>query len=59
MRILKIEEIVTALRDRMPGKVAEETGLNKETIRKIRDGEILDPRYSTIKVLSQYLSRNK
>ena len=57
--MLTLSEIRKALRDRRVKLVAEATGLHYNTIREIRDNPDSDPKLSTIKALSAYLSENK
>jgi|TARA_R110000823_G_scaffold217424_1_gene346769 transcriptional regulator with XRE-family HTH domain len=44
-----------ALEDRNVEKVAENTGIHRNTISAIRAGTNTNPTYSTMKVLSDYL----
>lgn len=55
-KTLSIKQISAALRDRRLGLVSEETGLHYNTLKDIRDGRSVDPRYSTVKALSKYLT---
>lgn len=52
--MLTLEQIQAALHDRRPGRVAEATGLHLNTVLSVRDGAG-DPKYSTLKALSDYL----
>jgi hypothetical protein len=51
-----LEQIRTLLDDRNVEKVAENTGIHGNTIRAIRNGTNTNPTYTTLKVLSDYLS---
>ena len=53
--MMSLEQIRQALVDRMPGKVAEATGLHYNTIREIRDNPKANPTYKVLKSLSDYL----
>jgi predicted transcriptional regulator len=53
--MLTLEQIRQALQDRRPGMVAEATGLHINTILSVRDDDKADPKYSTMKALSDYL----
>lgn len=53
-RIMTIEEVRAALRDRRLMIVAIETNLSYPTIKSILDGRT-SPRYETVKLLSDYL----
>lgn len=53
--MLTIEEVRRRLQDRMPKKVAQATGINYDTVRRIRDGRTMNPSYETWKALSDYL----
>lgn len=53
--MLTLEEIREALKDRMPRKVAEVTGLHYNTIRQIRDDLGANPTHNVMKKLSDYL----
>ena len=53
---MTLEEIQEALKDRRVGVVAKETGIHPNTVINIRDGKT-DPVYSSIKKLSEYLSK--
>lgn len=39
----------------MPSRVAEKTGISRETIRAIRDGKEVNPKLSTLRALGEYL----
>ncbi len=47
------------MRDRMPAKVAEATGLHYNTIREVRDNPDANPTYKVLKALSDYLTRRE
>jgi transcriptional regulator with XRE-family HTH domain len=53
--LFTLEQIRTALDDRNVEKVAERTGIHRNTISAIRAGTNQNPTYSTIKALSDYL----
>ena len=53
--MLTLEQIRSALQDRMPQRVAEATGLHYNTIREIRDNESANPTYKVLKALSDYI----
>lgn len=55
--MLTLEQIKDELQDRRPGIIAEATGLHINTILSIRDDEQADPKYSTIRAISDYLER--
>jgi hypothetical protein len=55
--MLTIEQIINALEDRKLRVVARETGLHYHTLRRIKHGETRDPSFSTVKLLSDYLTR--
>ena len=57
--MLTLEQIRESLRDRMPAKVAEATGLHYNTIRIIRDDPNANPTYKAVKALSDYLQGQK
>ena len=52
--MLDLEQIREQLIDRRVDIVASETGLGYTTVREIRNGAQKDPRYKTIKALSDY-----
>lgn len=54
--MMTLEQIRTALADRMPGRVAEATGLHYNTIREVRDNPNANPTYKVLRALSDYLS---
>lgn len=54
-QMLTLEEIRDRLLDRRIQTVADRTGLNYYTIRKIRAGGRITPQYRTMKLLSDYL----
>ena len=54
--MMTLEQIRSALSDRMPGKVAEATGLHYNTIREVRDNPNANPSYRVVAALSDYLS---
>jgi transcriptional regulator with XRE-family HTH domain len=51
-----LEQIRTLLDDRNVEKVAENTGIHRNTISAIRAGRHTNPTYTTVKTLSDYLS---
>ena len=53
--MLTLEQIRESLRDRMPAKVAEATGLHYNTIREVRDNPDANPTYKVMLALSTYL----
>jgi len=57
--MLTLEQIREALRDRMPARVAESTGLHYNTIRDVRDNPDANPTYKVLKALSDYLTRRE
>ena len=57
--MLTLEQIREALRDRMPSRVAEATGLHYNTIRDVRDNPQANPTYKVLKALSDYLTHRE
>ena len=57
--MMNVKEIREALKDRMPRKVAEVTGLHYNTIRQIRDYLGGNPTEATLQKLSDYLQSRK
>ena len=55
-RIMTIEEVRAALRDRRLVVVASEVNLSYPTVKAIVDGRT-SPKYETVKLLSDYLQR--
>ena len=53
--MLTLEEIRERLKDRNLKRVAAGSGMVYMTVIRIASGETADPRYSTLKVLSDYL----
>jgi transcriptional regulator with XRE-family HTH domain len=53
--MLTLEQLRTALDDRNVEKVAERTGIHRNTIGAIRNGTNSNPSYATMKILSDYL----
>ena len=51
-----LEQIKTLLDDRNVEKVAENTGIHRNTISAIRAGTNTNPTYATLKILSDYLT---
>ncbi len=51
-----LEQIRSLLDDRNVEKVAERTGIHRNTISAIRAGSNQNPTYATLKTLSDYLS---
>lgn len=49
-----LEQIVTLLADRNVSLVAERTGLSRQTVAQIKNGEATNPNYETLKTLSDY-----
>jgi transcriptional regulator with XRE-family HTH domain len=54
--MLNLEQLRTALDDRNVEKVAERTGIHRNTIGAIRSGSNQNPSYATMKALSDYLT---
>ena len=57
--MMNIEQIRAGLADRMPGKVAEATGLHYNTIRQVRDNPDANPTHKVLQALSDYLESRK
>lgn len=57
--MMTLKEIREALRDRIPKRVAEATGLHYNTIRAIRDDTGANPTYNVMQKLSDYLESRK
>ena len=55
--MLTIEQIRVGLSDRRIGVVAEATGLTRVALYNILSGKTKNPSYSTIVVLSDYLTK--
>jgi len=55
VKLFTLEQIRTLLDDRNVEKVAERTGIHRNTIGAIRAGTNQNPSYSTLKTLSDYL----
>ena len=53
--MLTLEEIKAKLADRRLDAVAKATGLHVNSVARIRDGKNLNPKHSTVAVLSAYL----
>lgn len=53
--MLSIEEIRSKLKDRKVTVVSQATGIHKNTIYKIRRGQVTNPELETVKTLSDYL----
>lgn len=54
--MLNLNQIREALDDRNLEKVAENTGIHRNTLAAIRMGTNTNPTYATLKALSDYLS---
>jgi hypothetical protein len=54
--MLTPEEIQARLADRNLAAVARATGLHADTVRKYARGEAVDPPFTVVKVLSDYLT---
>lgn len=52
--MLTLDEIVSLLQDRRLSKVSEITGITRAALWNLREGKATNPRYSTIKTLSDY-----
>lgn len=57
--MMTVEEIRESLKDRRIGMVAQVTGLHYNTIKDIRDGVSVDPKHTTVRLLSGYLEGKK
>ena len=53
--MLTIEQVRIYLRDCSPSKVSERSGVEPLTITRIRDGVTPNPKYETLKALSDYI----
>ena len=54
-KMMTLEQIKEALKDRRAGMVAKSTGLHYNTVRDIRDNDNANPTYKVMKALSDYL----
>jgi hypothetical protein len=50
----ELEKIAAALQDKTLLTVEKDTGINRNLLAKIKKGELLTARRSTVKVLAQY-----
>lgn len=57
--MLTLEEIRKRLADRRLSVVARETGLTTRALAMLRDGDVNDPKMSTLVALSNYLEAHK
>ena len=57
--MMSLKEIREALKDRIPKRVAEATGLHYNTIRAIRDDLGANPTHNVLQKLSDYLESRK
>lgn len=55
--MLTIDEIRDLLQDRIVAVVSEKTGINRNTLAKLRSGEATTASTRTINTLSEYLGR--
>lgn len=55
--MMTVEEIREALQTRSPTEVAKATGLSRMGIYDIKDNPNANPKWSTVKTLSEYLSK--
>ena len=56
--MLNIDEIRQALKDRVITAVSTQTGIDRNTISAIKNGQAINPSHRTIKALSDYLAPN-
>ena len=54
--MMTVEQIRVALKDLKISAVSRDTGLHYNTVIRVRDGDILDPRNSTVRALSKYFA---
>jgi DNA-binding Xre family transcriptional regulator len=59
MQMMELPEVVKLLRDRRLSVVSDATGVNRNTLRLLRDGRQESIRYETLKALSDYFSPQK
>jgi predicted transcriptional regulator len=57
--MLTLEEIRKRLADRRLSVVARETGLTTRALAMLRDGEVSDPKMSTLVALTEYLEAHR
>lgn len=57
--MMTLDEIRHALRDRRLDIVSTATGISRQTIHEIRSNPEANPRYETLKSLSDYLEQNR
>ena len=55
--MLTMEQIATALQDRKLKVVARETGLHYHTVRRLATEKDVNPKLTTMRTLSEYLTR--
>jgi len=53
--MMNLPDIAKALKDRRLSVLAQATGVNRNTLALIRDGKHENPRYETLKAISDYL----
>jgi len=54
-KIMTLENVREALKDRRINVVAKATGLSRDAIADIRNGTSTNPRYQTVQLLADYL----
>lgn len=54
---MTLEQIITALADRTLTAVSKATGIHHNTLVRIRKGHVRTPHVTTLKVLSDYLTK--
>lgn len=52
---MELDKIRNELLDRRVGMVAKATGISRVTIAAIRDGQVTNPQWDTVKKLTEYL----
>ncbi len=57
--MMELPEVIKLLQDRRLSVVSDATGVNRNTLRLLRDGRQESIRYETLKALSDYFSPQK
>lgn len=57
--MMTLDEIRHAMRDRRLDILSDATGISRQTLHEIRSNPDANPRYETLKALSDYLEQNR
>jgi len=59
MELLTVEQILERFKGRSIRYISRQTGISEVSLHRLKHGQVDNPKYETIKTLSEFFDRNK